>query len=272
MRNKKFTRNSLSSYKADRENSPLQMLTCYDYPTACILNETDIDIILVGDSLGNTVLGYKNTINVTLEEMIIFSSAVKRGATDKFVVVDLPFGSYVTIEKGLESSIKLIQSSGAEAVKLEGAYSTTLQLISRLTESGIPVMGHIGLTPQSINQLGGYYIHGKDSPSAQKLLKEAISLERAGAFSIVLECVTSALAKQITNNLKIPTIGIGSGKNLDGQVLVINDLLGMNKELPPSFCKPVANLYQKKKKYIQKYLKQNKKDFIENLENEYNYH
>ncbi|MGE3609855.1 MAG: 3-methyl-2-oxobutanoate hydroxymethyltransferase [Bacteriovoracaceae bacterium] len=233
----------------------IQMLTCYDYQTASLLNQTDLELILVGDSLGNVILGYDTTVEVGLIEMEIFAKAVKRGAPDKFVIVDLPFGSYSTINQGIHSATKLFQNTKCEAIKLEGAYPYQLKLIERLTQTGIPVMGHIGLTPQSVHQQGGYYIHGKTESSAEKLLREAKALESAGAFSIVLECVEESLATRITQELSIPTIGIGSGLNTDGQVLVINDLLKLGPKTPPKFCQPVADLYQLKKDLISDYLK-----------------
>lgn len=251
---KKLTTRSLRHYKKDSQNKALQMLTCYDYQTAQMLNETNLDMILVGDSLGNVVLGFETTVEVTLEMMTLFSAAVKRGAPDKFVVADLPFGSYANVNKGLENSVKLFQQSKVEALKLEGAYPHELKLIERLTQIGIPVMGHIGLTPQSVHELGGYYTHGKDDASKHKLMNEAKALEAAGCFSIVLECVEEKLATEITKALKIPTIGIGSGSNTDGQVLVINDLLHMGKNSPPKFCQPIANHFEEKRKLIEKYL------------------
>jgi 3-methyl-2-oxobutanoate hydroxymethyltransferase len=246
----------LRNYKKADGRQPLQMLTCYDYQTAKLFDETEVDILLVGDSLGNVILGYDTTVSVTIEEMLIFASAVKRGAKNKFTVVDLPFGSYSTLEKGLESSIHLFQKSSAEAVKLEGAADYQLELIKRLTHIGIPVMGHIGLTPQSVHQMGGYFVHGKDEITREQLIKSAKDLQDAGCFSIVLECVQKDLAKQITDTIEIPTIGIGSGNDTDGQVLVINDLLQMGSEAPPSFCKPIANMYEIKKNHINEYLKQ----------------
>jgi 3-methyl-2-oxobutanoate hydroxymethyltransferase len=187
--------------------------------------------------------------------MTIFSKAVKKGAPEKFVVADLPFGTYATVESGLQNAIKLFQQSGVEAIKLEGAYPFECQLIERMTQIGIPVMGHIGLTPQSVHEQGGYYTHGKDEASKNKLMKEALALEAAGCFSIVLEFVEENLSEEITKTLKIPTIGIGSGKHTDGQVLVINDLLHNGKKDPPKFCKPIGNLYEIKKKLIEDYLK-----------------
>ena len=174
------------------------MLTCYDYQTASMLNETKLDLILVGDSLGNVVLGYDHTISVDIATMKLFCGAVKRGAPDKFVIGDMPFGSYATLESGLANAINLFQASGIEAIKLEGAFPYQLELIERLTQVGIPVMGHIGLTPQSVHEQGGYFTHGKDQSSKSKLIKEAMALEAAGVFSIVLECVEETVAKEIT--------------------------------------------------------------------------
>ncbi|MBL7664934.1 MAG: 3-methyl-2-oxobutanoate hydroxymethyltransferase [Bacteriovoracaceae bacterium] len=252
--NKKLNTRIIRKHKLVNEQRALQMLTCYDYQTAQLLNETILDMILVGDSVGNVVLGYKTTIEVTLEEMIIFSSAVKRGAPDKFVIADLPFGSYSTFEDGINCATKLFKTSAVEAIKLEGAYPFQLQIIQRLVETGIPVMGHIGLTPQSVHELGGYYTHGKDKNSADKLIQEAKALEDAGCFAVVLECVEKKIAQQITENLNIPTIGIGSGTKTDGQVLVLNDLLKIGKDTPPSFCDPISNFYQLKKGAIDSYL------------------
>ena len=251
----KLNTRQIRSFKKSSLNRPLQMLTCYDYQTAQVLDETNLDLILIGDSLGNVVLGYDYTIEVTVDTMILFSKAVKKGAPHKFVSADLPFGSYASMELGLANSIKLFQQSGVEALKLEGAYPHELQLIERLTQIGIPVMGHIGLTPQSVHEQGGYFTHGKDERSKEKLIKEALALEAAGCFSIVLEFVEENLAKEITEKLKIPTIGIGSGPYTDGQVLVINDLLHLGKNAPPKFCKPIANLYETKKQLIEDYLK-----------------
>lgn len=254
MEKKKLDTRKIRAMKKSAKKG-LQVLTCYDFQTAQLLNETSLDIILVGDSVGNVVLGYDYTVQVDLETMILFSKAVKAGAPDTFVVADLPFGTYATMELGLQNAIRLFQQSGAEAVKLEGAYPFECELIERLTQIGIPVMGHIGLTPQSVHEQGGYYTHGKDKASQTRLMKEAKALEKAGCFAIVLEFVEENLAREITAKLKIPTIGIGSGKDTDGQVLVINDLLHMGKKDPPKFCKPVGNVYEFKKKLIEQYLK-----------------
>jgi 3-methyl-2-oxobutanoate hydroxymethyltransferase len=251
----KLDTRKIRAFKKKASEKALQMLTCYDFQTAQLLNETELDLVLIGDSVGNVVLGYDHTIQVDLETMVIFSKAVKRGAPDKFVIADLPFGTYATLEMGLQNAIRLFQQTGVEAVKLEGAFPFECALIERLTQIGIPVMGHIGLTPQSVHEQGGYYTHGKDSASQARLMKEAIALQEAGCFSIVLEFVEENLAKEITEKLKIPTIGIGSGANTDGQVLVINDLLHMGKKDPPKFCKPIGNVFEFKKKLITDYLK-----------------
>lgn len=235
-----------------------QMLTCYDYQTARLLNETDVDLLLVGDSLGNVVLGFDTTVLVTPAMMALFGAAVKRGAPDKFTIIDMPFGSYATVSQGLKTGTKLMQMTNAEAVKLEGAHATELATIKRLTEVGVAVMGHIGLTPQSVHQMGGYFTHGKKPDRAKELIAEAKRLQDAGCFSIVLECITEEISKRITEELEIPTIGIGSGRDVDGQVLVINDLLKMGPDTPPKFVKPVADLYGERKKLIEKYLKENR--------------
>lgn len=240
------------------KNTKLQVLTCYDFQTARILNQSELDMILVGDSLGNVILGYETTVEVSITEMEIFGNAVRRGAPDKFLIVDLPFGSYSTIPQGIHSATKLFQSTKCEAIKLEGAFPYQLKLIERLTQTGIPVMGHIGLTPQSVHQLGGYFTHGKSQDDAARLMREAKALQNAGCFSIVLEKVEESVATDITKALSIPTIGIGSGKNTDGQVLVINDLLKMGEKTPPKFCTPIADFYQLKKDLIQDYLNRQK--------------
>lgn len=251
--NTRTIRKRKRNLNSENASSPLQMLTCYDYQTARILNETNLDLILVGDSLGNVVLGYDTTVSVTATEMKIFASAVRRGAPNKFIVVDLPFGTYNTLEQGLKNATEIFQATGAEAIKLEGAFPYQLELVERLTQIGIPVMGHIGLTPQSVHQQGGYYTHGKTHASSSALEEAAKDLESAGAFALVLECVEAKLAGILTDMLTIPTIGIGSGADTDGQVLVINDLLQMGDKAP-SFCEPIANLRELKQSLIEKYL------------------
>ncbi|MCF8058732.1 MAG: 3-methyl-2-oxobutanoate hydroxymethyltransferase [Bacteriovoracaceae bacterium] len=250
----KLNTRKIKARKIHNGAKPISMLTCYDFQTAQLLNESELDLILVGDSVGNVVLGYETTVEVTLADMITFGSAVKRGAPEVFTVVDLPFGTYASLESGTKNAIKLFQQTKAEALKLEGASEEFCQLIKRCTQAGIPIMGHIGLTPQSVHQQGGYYTHGKNDSEAQRLILEAQSLEEAGCFALVLECVTPELATEITKKLNIPTIGIGSGDMTDGQVLVINDLLKMGPNRPPNFCHPVADFYELKRQGIELFL------------------
>ena len=221
---------------------PLAMLTAYDFPTARVLEEAGVDMILVGDSLGNVVLGLKDTLAVTLDDIIRHCAAVCRGAPSPLVVADMPFltGS-LGDQEAVRAAGRLVAEGGAQAVKLEGGsdYADTVRAIVR---AGIPVMAHIGLTPQFVHQLGGYRYQGKTEKSADRLLQAAKDLEEAGAFSIVLECVPEELAGRITEALRIPTIGIGAGEAVDGQVLVFHDLLGLNAGHVPAFVKPTADL------------------------------
>jgi 3-methyl-2-oxobutanoate hydroxymethyltransferase len=256
---KKLNTKKIRSHKLSTTDKSLQMLTCYDFQTAQMFNTTDVDLLLVGDSLGNVILGYDTTIEVELRDMITFTSAVKRGAPNKFVVADMPFGTYTTFEDGVKNGIELFKQTKAESVKLEGAYPHHIEIIQRLTQSGVPVMGHIGLTPQSVHELGGYYTHGKDDASKNKLIEEALKLQAAGCFCIVLECVKEEVATEITRVLDIPTIGIGSGALTDGQVLVTNDLLHMGATRPPKFCTPIANFHELKKSLISEYLEKSSK-------------
>lgn len=207
---------------------PIVMITAYDYPSAKIAAGSEIDILLVGDSLGNVVLGYDSTIPVTMEDMLIHIKAVRRGAPEAFIVGDMPFLSYeIGPEKAIENA-GLMLKAGANAVKLEGGEEFA-DTIRRITSSGIPVMGHLGFTPQSVNLLGGHRVQGKTPESRAKLLKDAKALENAGCFSIVLELVTEEVAKEITESVKIPTIGIGAGRYCDGQVLVFHDVVGLSQ-------------------------------------------
>ncbi len=251
---KKLTTRDLRSWKKGPTRRSLSALTCYDFQTAQLLNETELDMILVGDSLGNVILGYDHTISVELHEMEIFGKAVRRGAPGKFLIMDMPFGTYATFTQGVENCLHLFQKTGAEGLKLEGAFPHVLEIISRLTNSGVPVMGHIGLIPQSVHGLGGLYQHGKDEVSRERLVREAKSLEQAGVFSIVLECIEKTVAAEITQSVTVPTIGIGAGVDVDGQILVINDLLKMGPNRPPKFCHPIADFYSLKKEAITRYL------------------
>lgn len=224
--------------------TPITMLTAYDYSMAKLLDENEIDMLLVGDSLGNVMLGYESTLPVTMEDMIHHTKIVARGARHAMVVADMPFLSYqVSIEEAVRNAGRLMKEGRAHAVKLEGG-SEMADTVRAICRAGIPVVGHIGLTPQSIHQLGGFKVQGKESSAAQKLLDDAKALEEAGAFVIVLECVPSKLAAKVTASLtKAATIGIGAGADCDGQVLVINDLLGMNKDFKPKFVKRFADLH-----------------------------
>lgn len=219
------------------------LLTAYDYPTARLLDEAGIDILLVGDSVGNTVLGYENTLPVTMEEMLHHTAAVSRGAERAMVVGDMPFLSYqTTVADAVWNAGLFIKESGAHAVKLEGGRERA-DAVRAMVEAGIPVMGHLGLTPQSVNQFGGYRVQGKTGDAAQRLIDDAVFLEEAGAFSIVLECIPADVAKEITNNLRIPTLSCGAGPHCSGQVMVIYDMLGYTGKKVPKFVKQYANLH-----------------------------
>lgn len=232
----------LTFQKMKQENDPIVMITAYDYPTAKHVEEAGVDMILVGDSLGMVVLGYDSTVPVTVNEMIHHAKAVRRGAKDTFVVLDMPFMSYhVSAEQTMSNAMRMMQESGSDALKLEGA-DEVVETIEKLTKAGIPVVAHLGLTPQSVGVLGGYRVQGKDESSAKKLVEDAKAVAEAGAIALVLECVPEQLATFITKTINIPTIGIGAGVNTDGQVLVVNDLIGYNGGRVPSFVKQYANL------------------------------
>ncbi|UJW84233.1 3-methyl-2-oxobutanoate hydroxymethyltransferase [Devosia sp. SL43] len=237
--NKRLTIRDIHALR--RGGEKIAMLTAYDYVTAGLVDQSGVDIILVGDSLGNVVLGYETTLPVTLDDMIRHASAVYRGTTRAMVVCDLPFGTARDPETALSSAITVLQQSGCQAVKIEGG-GAAAPIVARLVEQGIPVMGHIGLTPQAVHQLGGYYKHGRDAPAAQELIAAARDLQKAGAFALVLEFIVPEVAAEITRQLDIPTIGIGSGPDCAGQVLVINDLIGLNTRPVPGFARPRADV------------------------------
>jgi len=217
-------------------------LTAYDYPTARLVDEAGVDVILVGDSLGMVVLGHESTLPVTLEDMLHHTRAVRRGARRALVVADMPFGSYHTdTSESLRNAVRFVKEAGAEAVKVEGG-ERRLELIARLTEAEIPVMGHVGLTPQSLNALGGYRVQGKTPNAAEQLLRDARAVEASGAFAVVLEAVPRELAAKITADLRIPTIGIGAGPDCDGQVLVLHDMLGLTFSPLPKFARQYADV------------------------------
>lgn len=237
----------------------LSMLTAYDYPTALLLDKCQIDMILVGDSLAMVVLGHKDTLAVTMEEMLHHTKAVSRAVKYSVVIGDMPFMSYqISPEQAVENAGRFLKEGGAQAVKLEGG-ATVIPQIKAIINAGIPVQGHLGLTPQSIAQLGGFKVQGKTAKAAQKLIEDAKALEKAGCFSIVLEAIPAPIAKLITENISIPTIGIGAGKDCDGQVLVFHDLVGMFDRFVPKFVKQYLNLNPE----IENAIKQFKKEVEE---------
>ncbi|MDT4952282.1 MAG: 3-methyl-2-oxobutanoate hydroxymethyltransferase [Acidobacteriota bacterium] len=239
-RPEKVTAPSLRASKERGER--LVCLTAYDYTMARIVDEAGIDIILVGDSIGNTMMGYGNTVPVTLDEIVMHTRAVRRGVQRALLVADMPYGSFHTgADDAVRNALRLIKEGAAEAVKLEGGLKRA-ELVKRLVDEEIPVMGHIGLTPQSVNKLGGYRVQGKTAETARALLEDAHALEEAGAFAIVLEVVPREIARLITESVKIPTIGIGAGAGCDIQVLVIHDLLGLSFGKLARFVRPYASL------------------------------
>jgi len=248
---------TISQIKAMKQKGEkIVMLTAYDYTTAKIVDEIGVPLILVGDSLGMVVLGYESTIPVTMEEMIHHTKAVVRGTKQTMVVGDMPFMTYhISVEQALQNATRFIQEAGAQAIKLEGGV-TVADKVKRLVDCGIPVMGHIGLTPQSIHQFGGFKVQGKTPEAATKLLEDAVALEQAGAFSIVLETVPSQLAQIITGKIGIPTIGIGAGIHCDGQVQVINDILGSFTDFAPKHAKRYANIADIMSSAIKEYYKE----------------
>jgi len=227
----------------DPENrKKITCLTAYDYPTARLMDEAGVDIVLVGDSVGMVMLGYDTTLPLTIEEGLHHTKAVRRGVQRALLVADMPYGSYHgDLSEALRNAMRFVKEAGAEAVKIEGG-ERRLELISRLTEAEIPVMGHVGLTPQSVNALGGYRVQGKTPATAEQVLRDARSVEAAGAFAIVLEAMPRELAAEITRTVHVPTIGIGAGPDCDGQVLVLHDMLGLTFQEPPKFARRYANL------------------------------
>lgn len=240
-----------------KKGKKIVMLTSYDAPTAAILSEIGVDMILVGDSVGNSLLGYESTIPVTLEDVIHHCAAVARARPDCLIVGDMPFMSYkVSVQQALKNCGLMLQEGGAEAVKIEGASESVVDIVRAIVDAGIPVMGHIGLTPQSIYQLGGYRIQGRTADMAEVLVQQAVQLEEAGAFSMVIELVPSETAKVITETVNIPTIGIGAGPHCDGQVLVLWDMLGLFEDFKPKFVKKFANVRELIKNAVTEYTKE----------------
>jgi 3-methyl-2-oxobutanoate hydroxymethyltransferase len=249
---KKITTNTLQRMKANGEK--ISMLTAYDFSFAKIIDNANIDVILVGDSASNVMAGHETTLPITLEQMIYHASSVMRAIDRCLVVVDLPFGSYQSnSEIALASAIRIMKETGAHAIKLEGG-EEVLESVKRIISAGIPVMGHLGLTPQSIYKFGTYNVRAKEEEEANKLRNDAKLLEEAGCFGIVLEKIPAKLAKEVTESLSIPTIGIGAGKYCDGQVLVMHDMLGINTEFKPRFLRQYLNLYEQATKAVEQYV------------------
>ena len=233
----------LNFQKLKDNGEKIAMLTAYDYSTAQVLDKAGIDAILVGDSLAMVALGYENTYNITVDEMLIFIKAVARGAKNSFIIGDMPFMSYnLSIEQGLENASKMIKA-GANAVKLEGCNEHIIELTKRCVESGIPVLSHLGFTPQLMNTIGGHKIQGKTADNTERILEWANKLEDAGAFGVVLELIPAVSAEYLTKNLNIPTIGIGAGVNCSGQIVVTDDILGKFTDFAPKFIKKFANIH-----------------------------
>ena len=231
------------STAADSTNKKkITCLTAYDYPTARLMDEAGVDVVLVGDSVAMVVLGYESTLPLTMEESLHHTKAVRRGVQRALVVADMPFGTYQgDVNEALKNAVRFVKESGAEAVKVEGG-ERRLEVIARLTEAEIPVMGHVGLTPQSVHAMGGYRVQGKTERAAEQLQRDARAVEAAGAFAIVLEGIPRELAAEITKSVRIPTIGIGAGPDCDGQILVLHDLLGLTFQEPPKFARRYANV------------------------------
>ena len=264
---KRVTTNVLQEMK--NSNEKITMLTSYDYTLAKIVDNAGIDVILVGDSASNVMAGHETTLPITLDNMIYHASSVVRAAKRSLVVVDLPFGSYQGDSRvALESSIRIMKESGAHAVKLEGG-SEIIESVERILTAGIPVMGHLGLTPQSIYKFGTYTVRAKENAEAKKLLEDAEVLEKAGCFSIVLEKIPAELAKKVASKLNIPVIGIGAGADVDGQVLVLHDMLGMTHEFNPRFLRRYLNLFEEINLAIQNYAKDVKEKRFPNKDEKY---
>ena len=250
----KFTTTSFLESKTNEEK--ITVLTAYDYQMAKLLDQAGTDCILVGDSLGMVVLGYENTLEVTMEDMIHHTRAVARATKRAFVVADMPFMSYqVSLEEAIRNAGRLVKEGKATGVKLEGG-SEIIEKIKAITDAKIPVMGHIGLTPQSVNLFGGFKVQGKSEEKAKEIISDALLLEKAGVFAIVLEGIPEKLAKIITDKLKVPTIGIGAGNDCDGQVLVVNDMLGLNDGFVPKFVKEYKCLHKDISSGVSDYIKE----------------
>jgi len=264
---KRITTNTIQEMKQKGEK--IAMLTSYDYSMATIVDEGGIDVILVGDSASNVMAGHETTLPITLDQMIYHAQSVVRAVKRALVVVDLPFGSYQGNSKeALNSAIRIMKESGAHAVKLEGGLEIR-ESIERIITAGIPVMGHLGLTPQSIYKFGTYTVRAKEEAEAEKLKQDIMVLQDAGCFSVVLEKIPAKLAKEVTDSVKIPTIGIGAGPHCDGQVLVINDMIGLTKGFKPRFLRQYLNLFDQINGAVQSYVKDVKKGDFPNEKEQY---
>ena len=264
---KRITTNSLLEMK--KSNEKISMLTAYDYTLARIVDSSGIDILLVGDSASNVMAGHETTLPITLDQMIYHASSVVRAIKRCLVVVDLPFGTYQgNSKKALASAIRIMKESGAHSVKLEGG-EEIIDSIKRILTAGIPVMGHLGLTPQSIYKFGTYTVRAKENAEAKKLINDAKLLEKAGCFAIVLEKVPADLAKKVASELEIPVIGIGAGADVDGQVLVLHDMLGMNNEFSPRFLRRYSNLFEEINKATSNYINDVKSGSFPNEKEQY---
>lgn len=235
-----------------KRGEKISMLTAYDYTTARILDEAGIDAILVGDSAANVMAGYETTVPITVDEMIVYAASVVRGASRALIICDMPFGSYTNPEQGLANAVRIMQRTGCDALKLEGG-KEIIETVRRIVEMGIPVMGHLGLTPQSIHKFGGYGLRAADEKEAEKLISDAMLLEEAGCFGIVLEKIPAVLASEVSRKLSIPAIGIGGGV-CDGQVLVVDDMLGKNNGFHPKFLRTYANLHDDMVNAVSRYV------------------
>ncbi|HOO40589.1 MAG TPA: 3-methyl-2-oxobutanoate hydroxymethyltransferase [Syntrophales bacterium] len=253
----KLNKISVSTIRTMKRNhEKIAMLTAYDYPTALLLDQCGVEMILVGDSLGMVVLGYDSTLPVTMEDMIHHTKAVSRAVSCSMVIGDMPFLSYqCSVDQAVSNAGRFLQEAGAHGVKLEGGREYA-EVVRRISMAGIPVVAHLGLTPQFVHQLGGYKVQGKEQAAAARMIEDARILEEAGAFAVVLECIPAPLAKNITETLSIPTIGIGAGPHCDGQVLVIHDLLGLYERFTPKFVKKYSTLNNNIRESVRQYMKE----------------
>lgn len=252
--------------KMKQEKQKIACLTCYDASTAKIIDSSDVDAVLVGDSLGNVILGYEDTLSVTVDDMITFTGAVARGCRNKLIIADMPFMSYqVNAEQALVNAGRLLKEGRANAVKLEGGRAVA-STVKRIVDSGIPVCGHLGMTPQSVNVFGGHKVQCKTEKAASDLIEDALALQEAGAFAVVLECVPAKLAAIVTKKLSIPTIGIGAGVQCDGQILVYQDMLGMYQDFSPKFVKHYAQIGSTMKDAFNAYAREVKDSSFPSLE------